>query len=278
MIESVPAFLPTDTAYTCTPFIEMYTGRQFYPLEPVRSRNELSVIDIAHHLSNQCRYSGAVRYFYSTAQHCVLLAQWAVKNGKSPLEALQILLHDAPEAYLVDIPRPVKQFMPEYRKWDHAINDVIREWMGWSGIPIPSFQDEIDTRIVVDERAALLHKDNVWQSDGLEPLGVVIERWTPERAEKEFLLHYAAYSKAVYGSYQYLNDEWGVPVKIFHQYGGDVRQAIEVVEVDVRGGVAGVRVRDEGGYLIRDGDSEFPRALTEWKHGKFEVVERGTTS
>src|ERR1035437_402751 len=110
------AVLKTDTAYRAATFIETYTGRAFWPLEP--TMDALSVIDIAHALSNQCRYSGHVQFFYSVAQHCCLLAGWLADHGGSALDCLQILMHDAPEAYLVDIPRPVKQYMPQYRARD----------------------------------------------------------------------------------------------------------------------------------------------------------------
>src|ERR1035437_7115321 len=121
----VAAALKTDTKYKAATFIETYTGRAFWPLAP--TADALAVIDIAHALSNQCRYSGHVVFFYSVAQHCCLLASWVVSHGGSALDALQILMHDAPEAYLVDIPRPIKQYIPEYRLWDHNINYVIRE-------------------------------------------------------------------------------------------------------------------------------------------------------
>src|ERR1017187_1510053 len=185
------AALPTDTAYRAVDFIETYTGRAFYPL--ALNIEGLTILDIAHALSNQCRYSGHVRFFFPTAQHCCLLAEWLVNRGGSALDALQILMHDAPEAYLVDVPRPIKQFMPQYRIWDFKINNVIREWMGGKFLPIPPFQDELDSRVIVDERAALFSASGLDWGHKLEPLGVRIEPWSPEHAEKQFLLQYAAY-------------------------------------------------------------------------------------
>lgn len=274
MTDITETALPTDTAYKAATFIETYTGRAFWPLNP--TVDALSVIDIAHALSNQCRYSGHVQFFYSVAQHCCLLATWIVNQGGSALDALQILMHDAPEAYLVDIPRPVKQYMPQYRIWDHAINDVIREWMGWSDLPMPARQDELDSRIIVDERAQLMDKArrNDW-GHKLEPLGVEINPMTPAEAEKQFLMQYAAYSKEVYGSYQYINHEWGIPVQIFHSGGSDTKGSADLIEVDIKGGVGRVRVRDDEGILVRDTTGGvFPRAQWAWQHGKFEVRER----
>lgn len=193
--------LPTDTKYRAATFIETFTGRAFWPLMP--TKEALSVIDIAHALSNQCRYTGHVRWFYSVAQHCCLLARWLEDHGGSPLDCLQILMHDAPEAYLVDIARPVKQYMPEYRVWDHAINDVIREWMGWDKFPMPEIQDQLDSRVIVDERAQLMSDSgNDWGHD-LKPVGIHIAEWSPLEAEVEFLRLYEKYSRAIWGRRMY---------------------------------------------------------------------------
>jgi len=267
--------LPTDTRYKAATFIETYTGRAFWPLNP--TMDALSVIDIAHALSNQCRYSGHVAFFYPVAQHCCLLAEWLARRGGSALDCLQILMHDAPEAYLVDVPRPVKQYMPQYRVWDHAVNDVIREWMGWKNIPIPSFQDEFDSRIIVDERAQLMScSPNDW-GHKLEPMGIVIQPWTPEEAEQTFLTQYAAYSREVYGFHNYINHDWGIPVKVMHETSSDMpmHEALDISEVDVRGGVARVKIRGRDGIHLRDPNAgAFPAVDFEWHHGKFEVVDR----
>jgi hypothetical protein len=266
--------LPTETRYKAATFIETYTGRAFWPLNP--KVEGLSIIDIAHALSNQCRYSGHVAFFYSVAQHCSLLAEWLAKRGGSPLDCLQILMHDAPEAYLVDVPRPVKQYMPEYRVWDHAVDAVIRKWMCWD-FPRPSFQDEFDSRIIVDERRQLMSQSlNDW-GHKLEPMGIVIEPWTPEEAEQTFLTQYAAYSHAYYGFHNYINHDWGIPVKVMFETSSDMpsREALDVSEVDVRGGVARIKVRGADGTFQRDRTKgNFPTPDFEWHHGKFFVKDR----
>lgn len=259
--------LPTDTKYTAAAFIETYTGRAFYPLAP--QPEALSIIDIAHALSNQGRYSGHTAFFYSVAQHCCLLATWLGRRGGSALDCLQILMHDSPEAYLVDVPRPVKQHMPEYRVWDHKLNDVIRSWMGWDGIPIPAFQDELDSRVIVDERTQLMSRSGNDWGHKLEPLGITIEPWSPEEAEKAFLMQYAAYTHALDGRHWYLNTEWGIGAKVFHDTASDDSEIADVMEVDIRGGVARVKLRDSAGILVRDRDAGMPRPDYEWHHGQF---------
>lgn len=272
--ETVAKVADTDTAYRAVSFIQTYTGRAFWPLKP--TTEALSVIDIAHALSNQCRYSGHVAHFYSVAQHCCLLAAHVAKNHGTPEQCLQILMHDAAEAYLVDIPRPVKQFMPQYRVWDKAINDTIRQWMGWGDLPLLDFQDDLDSRVIVDERAALLGGSLDW-GHRMKPVGVVIEPWTPEMAEKQFLLQYAAYSYEAYGKHFYINEAWGVPVMVHFETSSDnENRGSDLVEVDVRGGVGRVKVRSADGMLRRDPTSaQFPlRSESKWWHGKFELTER----
>lgn len=264
--------LATDTVYKAATFIETYTGRAFWPLHP--SKEALSIIDIAHALSNQCRYSGHVRFFYSVAQHCCLLAKWLQENGGSAKDCLEILMHDAPEAYLVDIPRPVKQYMPQYRVWDHAINDVIRDWMNWSNAILP-IQDELDSRVIVDERAQLMGNSGLDWGHNLKPLGIRIGRWTPEEAEKQFLLLYAAYSRQVYGSFQYINYDWNV-MKTYIETSSDVAGVLDLMEVDVRGNVGKIKIRNADGIIEVDPDSgETPRPAWRWEHGKFQIMERG---
>jgi hypothetical protein len=272
--QATPKILDTDTAYRAVSFIQTYTGRAFWPLKP--AAEALSIIDIAHALSNQCRYSGHVKFFYSVAQHCCLLAAHVSKNHGTPEQCLQILMHDAAEAYLVDIPRPVKQFMPQYRIWDKAINDTVRQWMGWADLPILDFQDDLDSRVIVDERAALLGGSLDW-GHRMRPVGVHITKWTPEMAEKQFLLQYAAYCYEAYGKHFYVNEEWGVPVAVHYETGSDnENRGADLIEVDVRGGVGRVKLRTEDGILKRDATSaQFPlRCESEWWHGKFELLER----
>jgi hypothetical protein len=264
-----PPPLPTDTAYKAALFIETYTGRQFRPLFPEASA--ISVIDIAHALSMQCRYSGHTKFHYSVGQHSCLLASYAEQVlKKSPIECLQILMHDAPEAYLVDMPRPVKQYMPEFRTWDHRINDCVREWYGVSHLPIPAFQDELDSRIIADERAQLMSDSgNDWGRDSENPLDIIITPWTPEHTEKQFLTRYAAYSVQAFGEYRYLRETWGIKHKInFHGYsdiGGH-----DLIEVDFLGGVGKVKLRTDEGMLVRDKEAgTFPRPAWKWVHGTF---------
>lgn len=275
----------TDTAYKAPAFIETYSGRAVWPLKP--KLTDFSVIDIAHHLSNQSRYSGATSHFYCTAQHCCLLADYVkkIRHGTA-LDCLQILMHDGAECYLVDIPRPVKQFMPQYRVWDRDITMKMREWLGLDGVPIPPWQDELDSRIVIDERDQLMSDSGLDWEHPCEPLGINIDPWTPREAEQQFLMRYAQFSFEHFGAHQYLRSGWGIKTHSVYTpewrtAGSDVLQRGEVnqrvvtdlLEVDIRGGVGRVAVRSPDGMMVRDLDSgSFPRPAWKFIHGKFDLI------
>ena len=265
--------LVTDTKYRAATFIETYTGRAFDSLHP--DPNLISIIDIAHALSNQCRYSGHTERFYSTAQHSCLLADYAGRyRSADPASCLQILMHDAAEAYLVDIPRPVKQFMPEYRSWDHDIQMAVREWLDFSALPMPPYQDEIDTRIILDERAQVMSQSGLdWGMSEMEPLGIVIKPWTAAWAEHQFLMRYATFTYAVYGAHQYLNERWDEVRVNYHETASDVEDVADLVEVDFRGKVGRIKLHTPDGMMVRDPEGgQWPRAASRWVHGTFTLV------
>lgn len=104
-------------------WIQTFTGRQFWPIDP--RPEDVEIEDIAHALSLLCRFTGHVREFYSVAQHSVLVA--CLVEEQHPDLALAALLHDASEAYLVDVPRPIKPFLDGYRIIEQAVSHVIAE-------------------------------------------------------------------------------------------------------------------------------------------------------
>lgn len=281
--------LATDTTYKAVDFIETYTGRAFLPRSP--RVEDFSIIDIAHHLSNDCRYSGATMQFYSTAQHCCLLSDYVRKerNG-SPQDCLQMLMHDGAEAYLRDIPRPIKQHLPEYRKWDYTLTMAMRSWLGLDGVPIPIWQDELDSRIIADERLQLMSDSGLdWKHD-VQPLDIVIEPWTARYAEQEFLQRYSYFMKEITGRHQYLRSGWGVPTHSiftpqgFLTRGSDTAQRgptephtiTDLIEVDFRGGVGRVVLRSPNGMMMRDTCAgQFPRPAWQFIHGSFTLLAQG---
>lgn len=90
------------------PWIETFSGGRFYPLSP--RAEDVRLVDISHALAMKCRFAGHCHYYYSVAQHCVLGAEQAERDGDLDL-ARAFLLHDAAEAYLFDCPKPIKHLV-----------------------------------------------------------------------------------------------------------------------------------------------------------------------
>lgn len=100
-----------------------YTGRQFDPLQ--MTPDNVCLEDIAHALSYLCRGGGQTLFFYSVAQHSVNCAREARMRGWPDRMVLACLLHDASEAYLSDIIRPVKPYLTNYLELEDRIMKVI---------------------------------------------------------------------------------------------------------------------------------------------------------
>ncbi len=167
-------------------FMATYTGRKYWPCDP--RPGEVFIEDIAHSLSLQCRYAGHCILHYSVAEHSVHIARWLLPIH-GPTVALYGLLHDAPETYCVDVPRPLKPHLANYkaieeRNW-HAVADrycLSRE--------LPDVVHEADNRIIADELVNM--RPMPWHARHTNGLGVKIGCWSPEAAEVEFLATFEA--------------------------------------------------------------------------------------
>lgn len=162
-------------------WMQTFTGRQFWPLDP--RPGEVEILDIAHALANQCRYAGHCRRFYSVAEHSVLLARVFAKRE----ERLWALLHDASEAYLVDLPMPVKRYVPAYVSAERVVMDAVCRRFG---LPpdIPEAVHDADYRILRDElEQNMASPPAPWAVQEKKPLGVTLRFWKPDEAEFWFL-------------------------------------------------------------------------------------------
>ncbi|MGN8154365.1 hypothetical protein ACTJK5_19005 [Agrobacterium sp. 22094] len=99
------------------PSIMLASGNWFDLLDPWNS--EFTIEDIAQGLSNICRYSGQCKYFYSVAEHSIHVCD-TVDEFK-----LEALMHDAAEAFVGDITRPLKQLLPQYKEIEANVEDAI---------------------------------------------------------------------------------------------------------------------------------------------------------
>ena len=161
--------------------MQTYSGHQFWPIDP--RPEEIHVIDIAHALANQCRYAGHCREFYSVAQHSVLVSRIV-----PPEHALWGLLHDAAEAYLVDLPRPVKRYSTLgdcYRDVESRLMAVVCDRFGLPATEPPCVKDADNVALMTEKRDLMpgLFK---WR-EVAEPLADVIVPLWPMVAEGEWL-------------------------------------------------------------------------------------------
>lgn len=127
-------------------FLMVKTGTKFYPLDP--KIEEIHIEDIAHSTSMMCRYNGHTEIFYSVASHAIMVCKELQYRGCSPLVQMWGLLHDGSEAYICDIPRPLKGDLKEYSGIEKKIQDLI--YLKFSGV-IPSEFTYMPVKCIDDE-------------------------------------------------------------------------------------------------------------------------------
>jgi len=163
-----------------TDWMQLASGAPFWPLEPDVERIDIN--DIAHALSMQCRFAGHVQRFYSVAEHCI-----HVSRAVPPEDALWGLLHDAAEAYLVDLPRPVKPYLSGYATAEARLLEAVATRFGLPEA-MPLSVHDADNRILINERDALLAPSHIPWGWNAEPLpDVHIVGWLPGAARGLFL-------------------------------------------------------------------------------------------
>lgn len=168
-------------------WILTYTGKRFYPLDP--HFEDFDILDIAHALSMTCRYAGHCKRFYSVAEHSVILARWIKKTYGVTYYTRWALLHDASEAYILDIPRPLKPSLTGYAAIEAGIMSKVADHFMLYGT-MPAEVKDADDRILADEKAAN-HHHTPWDNMPGPPLGVELYFWTPQEAEAAFLDEFA---------------------------------------------------------------------------------------
>lgn len=175
------------------PDILTYSGRYFDFLNP--ELNDYNIRDIAHALSNVCRFAGHTREFYSVAQHSVLVSRVALSQATHVSEIPNVgiagLLHDATEAYLGDITRPLKQLLPDYKVIERRVEAALFAAFLVPN-PLPKIVKHADLVMLATEQRDLMppHDDEWTLIKGIEPMPEVINPWHPEKAEREFLLRW----------------------------------------------------------------------------------------
>jgi uncharacterized protein len=181
-------FSPASEVSLTKAWIITYTGKKFYQLAPTPAMVDIK--DIAHALSNLGRWTGHTRYHYSVAQHSYYASLIVPKKF-----AFDALMHDASEAYLGDMNRPLKYFTPAgpaYLKIEAKVEEVIFNKFGVR-FPLPEEVKDADTQMLYAEKAQLMNVTHATAYESMKwgraetEANIQIQRWTPRRAEKMFL-------------------------------------------------------------------------------------------
>lgn len=168
-------------------WITTFSGRQFFITRA--TVDDIYIEDIAHGLSNICRYVGQCKTFYSVAEHSARMAEMA----SIPSEKLLALLHDAPEAYLNDMPSLVKQCLPVYKEMEAYLFNVILDKYGIRHCPLMNFDMDtvklLDKVIRTPEVTSLFPAHDGWTFSWtkMESEYGRIRPWSHRKAEKKFL-------------------------------------------------------------------------------------------
>jgi len=106
------------------------SGQELRPFDP--RPQDVTLPDIAHATANVCRASGQSDVFYSVGLHSLYVSRDLQRRGESPRTQLYGLLHDASEAYVADVPGPLKRHLPNYRRAEERVQSAI-----WAAFDLP---------------------------------------------------------------------------------------------------------------------------------------------
>lgn len=171
------------------PWVQVHSGRRYYLFDP--RPEEIDIEDIAHGLAHICRYNGHTIQHYSVAEHSVLVAR-RIPSTITDVR-LAALLHDAAEAYLGDVTRPLKMCLPNYKLLEAVANKAISAHFG--------LHDDLLTTLIVkraDEEVFSSEASQVMSggAKGWElpvrpaPFDIKVNFWPPEVAKTVFLRMY----------------------------------------------------------------------------------------
>ena len=173
------------------PYLQTVSGRWVNPFDP--DPKQLDAGDIARALANQCRFGGHSRVFYSVAQHSVIVSQLVEQRGGDAEDVFAALMHDASEAYLGDMPHPIKHRSAlgvAFKAAEDHLEAAIRERFRIKA-DVPEIK-RADRALLATERRAFSAENWHWpELEGVEPLELELEAWPPDEAAQAFAERYA---------------------------------------------------------------------------------------
>ncbi|HEY0490172.1 MAG TPA: phosphohydrolase [Telluria sp.] len=164
-----------------TTYVSTFSGNRFYPLEPRIDR--VAIEDIAHGLAYQCRFNGQTCEFYSVAQHSLIVASLV-----PPALRMAALLHDAAEAYLGDMVKPLKVLLPEFAAIEDKVTRIIGDTFGVDFSDYGPIKEADLIALSTEKRDLMPHSVERWAYlDSVRPLPDPIVPMSPRDAKLAFL-------------------------------------------------------------------------------------------
>jgi 5'-nucleotidase len=183
--------MPDHAPPAAGPYLQTVSGRWVNPFDP--DPEQLDAHDIARALANLCRFGGHSRAFYSVAQHSVIVSRLVEERGGDAEDAFAALMHDATEAYLGDMPHPIKHrsplgaaFKAAEEDLEHAIRDRFR-----IKPDVPEIK-RADRALLATERRTFSAETWHWpELAGVEALDLEIAPLAPDEAAQAFMQRFA---------------------------------------------------------------------------------------
>ena len=167
--------------------IRLYSGKYLDLANP--RPEDFTLADVARGLSHICRFGGQIGRFYSVAEHSCHCAFLALMDGRGPSAALACLMHDAAEAFVGDIVKPLKVMLRGYDEVEKSVECTIARKWGIDFDTTAGVVKEIDRSMLIAERRALFSADKAkWTGeDAVKKVQVNIGCWSPDLAMRLFI-------------------------------------------------------------------------------------------
>ena len=167
-------------------WMQTYTGKKFYPADA--DPGDIDIKDISHALAHICRFNGHVKTYYSVAQHCCIVSN---NLGTNPKLRMAGLLHDAAEAYICDLPAPIKREneLAGYRTLEKRLQSKINKAFDveFEAVKYADIITHADTRaLATEKRDIIAHKELDWGIEKFSPFFDTIIPLEPKMAKIEF--------------------------------------------------------------------------------------------
>lgn len=162
------------------PTIALRSGCYFSFASPQHS--DFTIEDIAHGLSHICRFAGQTVKFYSVAEHCV-----HVSNIIGEGDQYVGLMHDAPEAFIGDVVKPLKNLLPDYQTIEDRVEAAVMERFSVP-LPFPQTVKIADVEMLRCEKLQAMNNQDNWQDQVTSKIAdIKLQFWSPKEAKQAFL-------------------------------------------------------------------------------------------